>query len=261
MSGFLDGLLARHAGPLTVRPRAESRFATRVANLDLTGATSPLVLDDSRTEALAASPPATPQERDDTLRDEKRRATVRRATATARLHRVSGDRRQQEEPNAEGTPPATVSDASTPLPEGFRPTERTRPSGQSATGGGPLSAVLPGAALPSAAARGVLTRVVPPSEVSPGAGSAAAESPRAVLRRAVLSRAVSARPASPRPGAAAGSDARAYARADTIHVHIGRIEVRAVTPPPQAPSAQAPRSAHDSMPLSLEQYLSGAGRR
>ena len=45
---------------------------------------------------------------------------------------------------------------------------------------------------------------------------------------------------------------------DVVHVHIGRVEVRAIVPAP-APSRPAPRPARPA-PLSLDRYLSGERR-
>jgi hypothetical protein len=45
---------------------------------------------------------------------------------------------------------------------------------------------------------------------------------------------------------------------DVVHVHIGRVEVRAIVPAPE-PSRPAPGPARPA-PLSLDRYLSGEGR-
>jgi hypothetical protein len=45
---------------------------------------------------------------------------------------------------------------------------------------------------------------------------------------------------------------------DVVHVHIGRVEVRAIVAAPE-PSRPAPRPARPA-PLSLDRYLSGEGR-
>jgi hypothetical protein len=50
------------------------------------------------------------------------------------------------------------------------------------------------------------------------------------------------------------------ASTDTIHVHIDRIEVRAVMPPVERAAAARPRAA-SPQPLSLDDYLSQRTRR
>ncbi len=86
--------------------------------------------------------------------------------------------------------------------------------------------------------------------------------PRA--RRSSRSRSVgpirlrSARPADGRAAPGRRSPTAVPSEPDVVHVHIGRVEVRAIVPAPE-PSRPAPRPARPA-PLSLDRYLSGERR-
>lgn len=60
-------------------------------------------------------------------------------------------------------------------------------------------------------------------------------------------------PRRPAPGRAAAEEP------EVVQVHIGRVDVRAVLPPPE-PARARPPAARREAPLSLDRYLAGEKR-
>ena len=219
MSGYLERLVGRHAGPSAVRARAVSRFEGDLVGRSV-GA-DPWAPDGPPSAIATASPmrglrATTPDRCRGTHGSDRAGDRAIGDRDGARRHRwVAADPSRRAVHAVAGDRPAAA---------GSEPTIRPSPARHDAparTRGPEGTTVVPVA----------IRRADPPPIGTPADGRAAPSrrSPTAV-------------PSEP----------------DVVHVHIGRVEVRAIVPAPE-PSRPAPRPARPA-PLSLDRYLSGERR-
>jgi hypothetical protein len=228
MSGFFDRLIARHLESAPVRPRVASRFEARRGGLppdpreqQVTIAASPVWAAPARTA------PSAP--RDEGALDAAGEAldqSVPREPRTGRLEpTVRAPRRW---PEGMGTPMRpSVGDPVDPDADG--PDDMAAPAR--------LLTVRPATLVPRDGPAAVLS-----DAARAGAPETAGRSPASVQPQIAARRSLPVAPPA----------------LDVVHVHIGRVEVRAVMAPaerPRAPQSKTPAA------LPLDRYLSGDGRR
>jgi hypothetical protein len=229
MSGFLERLIARHLDAASVRPRVASRFEDRAG----------AVVPDAPDPETAAAAPHTWG------------APVQEPAVSPRASTFDTTGRA-----VEGLPPLAPPADSPGAVSGTDRQGRSLPdaSGLMRRSGGAAAAGAPSVDDLSTATARPLTPtpspIVPrdgPPAAGPGAVPAAAREPAGATRTPLE-----------RQPAARRSAAPARPVADVVHVHIGRVEVRAVMPPPERPRASRSKTP---AALPLDRYLSGDGRR
>jgi hypothetical protein len=246
MTGPLHRLIARHREEPSIRPRASSRFEPAVAppvSWDPPGdvrrepATSPRPLPAALAQIPAPPSPPVPGVKHALRQPGPGPAPVPQETGATRepdpfsTHPPVPDRPREVRPGIESVVAALV-DAGARIPDrsdrAFRQ-ERDPPRPD-------LIQPRPDLSQPTAVARDARARAMSPLVTPPvGNGALSAGSPRGALTQ----------PTAREP--------------DVVHVHIGRVEVRAVMPGPErGRDAPAPRAARG--PLSLDDYLAGKGR-
>ena len=220
MSGYLERLVGRHVEPPVVRPRAVSRFEG-----DIIGGSVQMdaTMLESRPapERVASVPPAALPTR-----------TAERSAARVGSPPVDQPNGRTARDRTDAPPPAAIES----------------PSGSSAAG------------QPADAAPGGRTDRAADGRQRDEPARAVTHDPPvivpAVLRIAPADPVVAALPVAVvqarRPAAPAAHEP------DVVHVHIGRVEVRAEAPA-REPSRPAPRAARPA-PLSLDRYLAGERR-
>ena len=219
MSSYLERLVGRHGGPAAVRARVVSRFEGDLVGRPVGGDTSAPEGPPSAI-ATASSMETAAHPRADRCRG----IHGSRGAGDRAIGHRHGARRQQmgrDRPvAAEPSMPSPATDA--PRPERTDdPSGPARHDAPARTRGPEGTTVVPV----------TIRRADPPPIGTPADGRAAPSrrSPTAV-------------PSEP----------------DVVHVHIGRVEVRAIVPAPE-PSRPARRPARPA-PLSLDRYLSGERR-
>jgi hypothetical protein len=218
VSGYLERLVSRHAGPPAVRARVVSRFEGDLVGRSVSA--DPWAPDGPPSATATAGSievSAAPQPVSDAA------ITVPTGPATGRpVGATARDGIEASRPTRRATPSLP-----SPATDPPRPERTDGPPGPAhhdvlaGTRSHEISTVVPV----------TIRRADPPAIGTPADG-------RAALSR----RSATAMPSEP----------------DVVHVHIGRVEVRATIPAPE-PSRPAPRPARPA-PLSLERYLSGERR-
>ena len=225
MTGYLERLVDRHAVVPAVRPRAVSRFEGDLVGPDV-GSEPAAPVAEAAPVADGAAVPAAP------------RATESAATAIAAGSAVAPFASTAAAARSDGLPARDRIDTPPPLHAVARPTPSPAtpaPSPQLSVG-------------PSDQARHD-----EPARTRGPAGSRVA--PVTIRRADPASIAV---PTGRHATATRRSVALAPPEPDVVHVHIGRVEVRA-TVPAREPSRPAPRPSRPTA-LSLDRYLSGERR-
>jgi hypothetical protein len=227
MSGFLQRLLSRHAGELAIRPRASSRFESGAGPVGSSEQTEVLAAPPLATQARHAAPAPGPQPYGAAIDESPTETAGRRPPSRVAKHY------DLERPPRDTEPARALQDAPLDSPaitdRGDAPVEPPSSARAHAT------ADLPEA--PDTRPSLSIAGGVGPLSTVPRVPFPAARMPQPVPRRAET-----AEPAPREP--------------DVVHVHIGRVEVRAVMAAQErsrhtAPKPGAPR------PLSLDRYLAG----
>ena len=281
MSDFLTNLAARTLGALTLRPRLRSRFEPAPATAGIALEAAPPRLSSGRAADVDASakPP--------------RRMTVDAAPAVQqatpqRQPPLAPSLTKKQPVEDDHTAPPTSVDIAVHPPQPAAPAPRRTPAAATTPLSSPRSTPPPPRALTESLAEspaksltgsliGSLTKTIAETREiivrEPAAPGAATTTPQPApprhrydeqpprIERTVVSREMHFANIAPRSARATQSRVEVPAQSEpVIQVSIGRVEVRAVTPPPAAKSNRTPRAAA----MSIDDYAArrnAKGRR